>query len=547
MTASQAGVPRPGPPADLTRHRLTVAGVSKTFGAARVLHDIGLAIAPGELHGLVGQNGCGKSTLVKILTGVYTPDPGGDIAVDGRPLPLPVRPLDARAAGLSIVHQNLGLVDDRSVWENVRLGRYRTAGPFRRIDTKAERRAVADVLARLGVTIDVNEHVGGLSAEDRAAVAIARAIQDHEPGGGLIIFDESTRAMGKQARLRFFDLVRSVIDTGVSVLMISHQLEEVVEVTDRVTVLRDGEVVETGIPTKDIDEAGLTRLMLGRHMVTHTRVDSHARDNLVAEVRGLAVRSVSGFDLDLKRGEIVGLTGIVGSGAVAAAEAIGGARPARGGTLSVAGPVTPGAGGRPRKIRLRGKRDSSEEFIRAGVAFVAERRLEQGLAAEMTVTQNLTLPRIKARGHFLRAGGAWQAAETAAMISKLDIRPPDPHKTVGTLSGGNQQKVLLGKWLAGQPSLLVLHEPTQAVDVGARHDIIDAIRAAARDGCGVIVSSVDASDLAVLCDRVLVFRDGAVVAELTGELTQDQILEATFGSLAKENGAAKADEKGVAQ
>jgi ribose transport system ATP-binding protein len=565
VTASQAGAPFPGQPADTTQQqRLTVAGVSKTFGSARVLRDIGLQIAPGELHGLVGQNGCGKSTLVKILTGIYTPDPGGAIAVDGSPLALPVRPLEARAAGLSIVHQNLGLVDDRSVWENVRLGRYKTRGLTRRIDGKAERRAVAEVLARLGVTIDVNEHVGELSAEDRAAVAVARAIQDHQPGGGLIIFDESTRAMGKQARLRFFDLVKSVVDTGVSVLMISHQLEEVVEVTDRVTVLRDGQVVETGIPTKDIDEAGLTRLMLGRHVVTHTRGDSHARDELVAGIQDLAVRSVSGFDLHLKKGEIVGLTGIVGSGAVAVAEAVGGARQARGGVLRVAD--TKARHGKPREIRLGKKRDSSQEFINAGVAFVAERRLEQGLAAEMTVSQNLTLPRISSRGNWLRAGGGWQAAETAAMISKLDIRPPDPHQTVGTLSGGNQQKVLLGKWLAGEPTLLVLHEPTQAVDVGARHDIINAIRAAATDGCGVLISSVDAADLAVLCDRVLVFRDGQVVAELSGELTQDDIIDATFGtpgdadqapvSATADRGAAagaapdgnrELDEKGVAQ
>ena len=530
MTASQAGTPFPGQSADTTQqNRLAVAGVSKTFGPARVLRDIGLRIAPGELHGLVGQNGCGKSTLVKILTGIYTPDPGGAIAVDGRPLSLPVRPLEARAAGLSIVHQNLGLVDDRSVWENVRLGRYKTTGFARRIDGKGERRAVAAVLARLGVTVDVNEHVGELSAEDRAAVAVARAIQDHEPGGGLIILDESTRAMGAQARRRFFDLVKSVVDTGVSVLMISHQLEEVVEVTDRVTVLRDGQVVESGIPTKDIDEAGLTRLMLGRHVVTHTRGDSHAQDELAARVQGLAVRSVSGFDLDLQKGEIVGLTGIVGSGAVAVAESIGGARQARGGSLLVEDKNA--RHGKPRQIRLRKKRDTTQEFIHAGVAVVAERRLEQGLAAEMTMSQNLTLPRISSRGHWLRAGGGWQAAETAEMIAKLDIKPPDPYMPVGTLSGGNQQKVLLGKWLAGKPAVLVLHEPTQAVDVGARHDIINAIREAASEGCGVIISSVDAADLAVLCDRVLVFRGGKVVTELSGELTQDEIIDATFGTL----------------
>jgi ribose transport system ATP-binding protein len=525
------------------QHRLEVAAVSKTFGSARVLRDIGLRIAPGELHGLVGQNGCGKSTLVKILTGIYPPDSGGAITVDGRPLSLPVRPLEARAAGLSVVHQNLGLVDDRTVWENVRLGRFKAAGRFsRRIDGKAERAAVAVVFARLGARVDVNERVGGLSAEDRAAVAIARAMQDHEPGGGLIIFDESTRAMGKAARLRFFDLVQSVIDSGASVLMISHQLEEVVEVTDRVTVMRDGLVVETGIPTKDIDEAGLTRLMLGRHLVTHSRVGSRARPELAAQVRHLVVRSVKDFDLDLKKGEIVGLTGLVGSGAVAVAEAIGGAREARAGTLTVDG----------RKLSVKAKRGSNEDFIQAGVAFVAERRLEQGLAAELSVTQNLTLPRVRSRGNRMRIGGAWQAEETTAMIEKLDIKPPDPNQLVGTLSGGNQQKVLLGKWLAGKPRLLVLHEPTQAVDVGARHDIIDAIRAAAADGCGVLISSVDAADLSVLCDRVLVFRAGSVTAELTGDLTQDDIIHATFGSPSEPSGAqrpqdSEPDRKGVAR
>jgi ribose transport system ATP-binding protein len=506
------------------QHRLQVAQVSKTFGSARVLRDIGMNIAPGELHGLVGQNGCGKSTLVKILTGIYTPDPGGAVAVDGRELSLPIRPLEARAAGLAVVHQNLGLVDDHTVWENVRLGRYRAANRFsRRIDGKAERAAVATMLARLGANIDVNEKVGELSAEDRAAVAVARALQDHAEGGGLIIFDESTRAMSKKARGRFFELVRGVINGGASVLMISHQLEEIVEVTDRVTVMRDGQVVETGIPTKDTDEAGLTRLMLGRHLGAQNRVATVATESAAASVRDLNVRSVRQLDLDVKRGEIVGLTGLVGSGAVAVAEAIGGARLAQGGTLAVGG----------RTLHLRKKRASAEDFIAAGVAFVAERRLEQGLAAEMTVTENLTLPRVKARGGRFRTGRTWQAEETAVMIKKLDIRPPDPHKVVGTMSGGNQQKVLLGKWLAGKPGLLVLHEPTQAVDVGARSDIIDAIREAAKDGCGVLISSVDAADLAVLCDRVLVFRDGNVVAELTGDLTQDEIIHATFESPAE--------------
>jgi ribose transport system ATP-binding protein len=513
VTISQAG--GPGGP----QHRLEVAHLSKTFGSARVLRDIKLSVAPGELHGLVGQNGCGKSTLVKILTGVYTPDPGGSIAVDGRRLRTPVQPMEQREAGVSVVHQNLGLVDDRTVWENVRLGRYQARGPFRKINSRAERESVAAALARLGRAIDVSALAGTLTAEDRATVAIARAVQDHRPGGGLIIFDESTRALGKSARGRFFELVRSLTDGGASVLLISHRLEEIVEATDRVTVLRDGQVVETGILTRDIDEAGLTRMMLGRHLVTHSRVDSHARDDVAASVRGLCAGQVRGLDLAVRRGEIVGLTGLMGSGFEEVAEVLGGARRAEAGELAV------GA----RTLSLSARRASTEDFVGAGVGYVPERRLEEGLAAEMTVAENMTLPRVRSKGSRLRTGSAWQAEEAKTMIAKLDIRPPRPDAPVGTLSGGNQQKVVLAKWLAGRPNLLVLREPTQAVDVGARHDIIDAIREAAKDGCGVLIASIDAADLAVLCDRVLVFRNGEVAGELSGELDQDGIIRATFG------------------
>jgi ribose transport system ATP-binding protein len=476
-------------------------------------------VACGELHGLVGQNGCGKSTLVKILSGVYSPEPGAAIAVDGQRLSLPIHPMDQRQAGVAVVHQNLGLVDDRTVWENVRLGRYQAGRVFRRINRRAEQAAVQEILARLGRNIDVNQPVGTLSAEDRAVVAITRAMQDHREGGGLIIFDESTRALGRSARSRFFELVKSLIAGGASVLLISHQLEEIVEATDRVTVLRDGAVVEAGVATRDVDEAALTRMMLGRHLVTHGRVDSHAQDTAVASARGLAAGPVTGLDLDVKRGEVVGLTGLVGSGYQEAAEALGGARRAEAGQLTVQDQV----------LALDRRRGSTQEFISAGIAFVPESRLSEGLAAELSVAQNLTLPRVRSRGRRLRTGAAWQAEETAGMIAKLDIKPPNPDALISTLSGGNQQKVLLAKWLAGTPNLLVLHEPTQAVDVGARHDLIDAIREAAGNGCGIVIASIDAVDLAVLCDRVLVFRDGQVAAELTGQLDQDDIVHATFG------------------
>ena len=499
--------------------RLAVDGLSKTFGPTRALRGVGLRIGSGELHGLVGQNGCGKSTLIKILTGVYTPDPGGSITVDGRALSLPVRPAQQREAGVSVVHQNLGLVEDRTVWENVRIGRYRAGRFSRRIDRGHERAEARRVLERLGHPLDVDAPVGRLSAQDRAVAAIARAVQDHRPGQGLVIFDESTRALGRAARARFFELVRSLTAEGTSVLLISHQLEEVVQVTDRVTVLRDGEVVETGVETGSVDEAELTRMMLGRHLAVHGRVAGTARDETIASVRGLTVAPVAGFDLQIRRGEIVGLTGLVGSGFAEAAEAIAGARTAESGTLAVGG----------RALDLARRRVSTEDFVAAGVAYVPERRLEEGVAGEMTVADNLTLPRVRSRGGRLRIGAAWQEQETAAMIEKLDIRPPNPRAPLATLSGGNQQKVLLGKWLAGTPELLVLHEPTQAVDVGARHDIVDAVRQAAAEGCGVLLASIDPGDLAVLCDRVLVFREGEVVRELTGEIEPDAITHAVFG------------------
>jgi ribose transport system ATP-binding protein len=511
-----AGAPgaAPGQPS-----RLAVDGLSKSFGPTRALRGVGLRIGRGELHGLVGQNGCGKSTLIKILTGVYAPDPGGSIAVDGRALGLPVRPAQQREAGVSVVHQNLGLVEDRTVWENVRIGRYRAGRLSRRIDRGHERAEARRVLERLGHPLDVDAPVGRLSAQDRAVAAIARAVQDHRPGEGLVIFDESTRALGREARARFFELVRSLTAEGTSVLLISHQLEEVVAVTDRVTVLRDGQVVETGVETARVDETELTRMMLGRHLAVHGRAASTAQQDTAASVRGLSVGPVDGFDLQIRSGEIVGVTGLVGSGFAEAAEAVAGARTARGGVVSVGG----------RALDLARKRVSTEESVGAGVAYVPERRLEEGVAGEMTVADNLTLPRVRSRGGRLLIGAAWQQQETAAMIEKLDIRPPDPRAPLATLSGGNQQKVLLGKWLAGAPNLLVLHEPTQAVDVGARHDIIDAVRRAAADGCGVLLASIDPADLAVLCDRVLVFREGRVARELTGELEPDTITHAVFG------------------
>ncbi|WP_345731026.1 ATP-binding cassette domain-containing protein, partial [Cryptosporangium minutisporangium] len=250
--------------------RLRIDNVSKTFGRNRALRNVSLNVQPGEIHALVGQNGSGKSTLAKILTGFHPADPGGRIVVDGAELALPVRPLEARARGLAVVHQSLGLVNDHSVVENLRVGRFRATRWSRRIRWNEERAAAAEVLERLGCVVSLDAPVGSLREEDRASVAIARALQDAqraqgaESGQGVIIFDESTRSLNRETLEHFYEILDDVVVTGTSVLLITHRLDEVIEAADRVTVLRDGVAVEADRPTVGLTEADLVHLLLGR-------------------------------------------------------------------------------------------------------------------------------------------------------------------------------------------------------------------------------------------------------------------------------------------
>ncbi|ROO87194.1 ribose transport system ATP-binding protein [Actinocorallia herbida] len=496
--------------------RLRVRGISKTFGSHRALDDIVLDVRAGELHGLVGQNGCGKSTLVKVLTGYHAPDPGGEITVDGEPLTLPVSPLAARARGVSVVHQSLGLLDDHSVVENMRLGRFGASRWSRRILWSRERASAAAALDRLGCRVDLDAKAGGLSEQDRATVAIARALQDLPDGGGLIVFDESTRALTRDSLAHFYDLVRTVLALGASALMINHRIEEVIEQADRVTVLRDGRVVEAGLDTSGLTEADLVRAMLGYELrpLPGGRADRAGRDGgVTAHVK--AGGGLGDLSISVAAGEVVGVTGVIGSGFEEVPYLLAGARQAHG-ELRIGG----------RRIPLG--RSRHRELLRAGVALVPERRETEGLALELSVLENLTLPRVGDRRPWW-TGHDWQRREALEMIELLGVRPPHPGLPVGSLSGGNQQKVQLAKWLAGKPRLLLVHEPTHAVDVGARQDIAVAIHRAAAEGCAVLVASADPAELALLCDRVLIFDGGVIVDELNGPPGAAEIVESTFG------------------
>jgi len=514
---------------------LSVESLSITFGNARVLHDVAFDVRPGEIHALIGQNGSGKSTVAKILTGIYTPDAGSTIVSDGLTLSLPIRPDVARANGVAVVHQTLGLVNDATVIENTRLGRLTGSRFLRRVDWKKERAATEAVFERMGRQIPLDAKVGTLREDERAVVAIARALQDLQLGGGLIILDESTRALGRQSLENFFGLLDGIVATGTSVLLITHRLEEVVEAADRVTVLRDGRVVVAGREVEGLDKTALASLMLGRNAddLEHRSAPAVIQDAQSVRIESLTGLRVRDLSFEVRPGEVVGLTGLGGSGYDDVPYLISGVTRAEAGTVALPkGPV-------------KAHRLNPAAATAAGIALVPEGRDTAGLAMSQTLTENLAFPQSstsKSSVRPLKAGE--EKALAASWIERLDVRPNAPRGLLKNFSGGNQQKVLLAKWLATAPDLLLLHEPTQAVDVGARHTIVGAVRQAAHDGCAVIVAGSDENELALLCDRVLVFSDGVVREELTGDLTPERIVQAiyTTGSRNKLRQRAAADQ-----
>jgi ribose transport system ATP-binding protein len=496
--------------------RLSVRALTKTFGSARVLTDVELTVRPGEVHGLAGQNGSGKSTLIKIVTGLYTPDAGAQFEVDGEPVRLPVRWPEVHAAGISVVHQDLGLLDQLTVAENICIGGFPTTR-LGRISRGRRDELAARTLDRLGVPLTPGRLVGTLTAAQRAEVAIARAMRDHTPGSGLIILDESTRALSGADLEHIHQLLRRIAADGSSALMVSHSLPELIAVTDRVTVLRDGRVVGAGLPTPGLSEQELARRMLGstveavaprenRPVVpatpsTATTTTTSATSSTPATrtspaavtVTGLTGPKLAEVSFTVAPGEILGITGLPGSGYEQLPYLVTGAQPATGGQL-----VT-----RTGKVALA--RGSVAACLRAGVVLVPERRDRDGLAFELNVRDNISLPNLTRNGRPWFVARRWQQDDADAAVKTLGIRPSTPSILVKQLSGGNQQKVLLAKWLTVGPDLLVLHEPTQAVDIGARTDILHALQRAANTGVAVLLVSSEPEDLVATCDRILVY------------------------------------------
>jgi ribose transport system ATP-binding protein len=498
---------------------LSVRDCSKTFSGVTVLRNASIDIMPGEVHGLVGQNGSGKSTLIKILVGYHDPDPGASISVLGRPVDLPMKAGGAARLGISVLHQDLALIDAASVVENVRLGLYETRFG-RRVSWRDERRLVRKSLERLDVHVDPDAQVGTLAPVDRALIAIVRAVEQlPDDGCGLLILDEPTPHLPRNGVERLFATIREVAAGGVGVLFVSHRMDEIRELTDTVTILREGAVVASAT-TASIDDDRVTELLLGFALDRlYPDEQSSQRSDLALRVRGVRGAMVSDLSLDLHQGEIIGLTGLSHMGWDEVPYLLFGAAQAGAGELEIP------AGTRP--IALQ--RFTPTQAVRKGIALLPANRLQDSGVAAASLKENVTLPTLEKEfvGGRLRHGREQRRAQR--LLTEHDVRPPDPQRLLATLSGGNQQKALLGKWFEIEPRILLLHEPTQGVDIGARSQIYQRLRAAAIGGMAVVVASVEYEDLANVCDRVLVFRDGQVVSELAGgALTYERVVEQCF-------------------
>ncbi len=497
--------------------------VSKSFGATRALQDAGLTVYPGEVHGLLGTNGSGKSTMLKILSGFIAPDDGAELTVRGERAPIPVGG-EYRRLGWGFVHQDLALYPSRRVLDNFHLRGPVASPPYAR-SWRREYRKVSEILERLHLSLDPRETVDRLAQPQRALLAIARAMyeaelgnEQHQADGNspreVLFLDESTVSLEARDRAELLRVIRRMTARGCAVVIVSHDLGEVRELTDRVTVLRDGRVVGTGL-TAELSEGDLLTLVAGslpEQQVEHEPPDDSSAQ-VVLGVADLVGPSVGGVSFECRRGEILGLTGLVGSGFDEVPYLLYGAVRASAGQVVLAGEQFEARWLRPNRA------------IRLGLCLVPGDRRLQGVVASATVRANVTLPSLERyRGVLGWVSRTREDRDAAASTTRVGLVPPDYNAPVSAFSGGNQQKAVLAKWFNTLPKMLMLHEPTVGIDVRARAQVQELLRTAAGDGQGILCVSGDFEQLEQLCDRVLVMRKGRIRAELTGSrLTKSTI------------------------
>jgi simple sugar transport system ATP-binding protein len=474
---------------------LRLRNVSKTFGGVRALQSVDFEVRRGEVHCLAGENGCGKSTLIKIVTGVYTPDPGAEIELFGESLAA-ITPARARALGLAVIWQDLALFPHMTVAENIAFDEMVGLLPRLAVQSRYRGRVQA-VLDRLGVALDLDARLNTLPIAQRQVVAIARALMGD---ARLVFMDEPTASLTQSETDALLSVVRTLSAQGIAVVFVSHRLAEVIDVAERVTVLRDGRLVGV-YPTEGMTQVRLGELMTGTAHETSVTARDRSEAAPVLEVEGLTrTGEFEDVSLTIRKGEVVGLTGLIGAGRTELAHALIGMRRPDAGTIRIDG----------RPVRFGSIRDS----IAAGVAYVSEDRLSLGLIQPQSIADNMTISVLdRILGTMGVLSPARQSDLVGHWIGELAIKVGRPEDAVSTLSGGNQQRVVLAKWLATEPRLLILDSPTVGVDVGARAGIFRIVRKLADEGLAILLISDEVTEVMFNADRVLHMADGRIVGE----------------------------------
>lgn len=483
---------------------LSVKNIQKSFGGVHALKGVNLDIKQGEIHCLAGENGCGKSTLIKIISGFYQPD-AGEIEISGQKYPV-MTPSDAIKAGVQVIYQDFSVFPNLSVVENLAYNRV-LANKEKFVNRKEFRRIAEEAVGKINFHVDLDALVETLPVADKQLIAISRALLDDSK---LIIMDEPTTALTRREVTRLFEIIDSLKKSGVTILFVSHKLDEVFEISDRITVLRSGENVVT-CPTSEIDEDKFAFYMTGRHFTKQETAQKKPIGGVALEVKNLSARGFENVSFQLHAGEILGVAGQLGSGRTELA-------------LSLFGLIRPTGG----EILINGKKAAVRSAVSAqkhGIALVPEDRLTEGLFLPQSIIRNITVTQfdaLSAKGGFL--SGKKLTQESAKGVEELGVATGDHHLPVQTLSGGNQQKVMLARWLATKPKILILNGPTVGVDIGAKHDIYHLLRDLANQGIAILIVSDDLKEIISTCDRAIVMRGGRMTGEISGDRLSEKVL-----------------------
>ncbi len=486
---------------------LSLSGIEKSFPGVKALRGVQLDLGAGEVHALMGENGAGKSTLMKIITGVYQPD-AGEMRVDGVPVSVP-GPRAAQALGISIIHQELFLMNHLTAAQNIFIGREPRKGFGLFVDEAKMRADTAALFARMKVDIDPDVEVGTLTVARQQLVEIAKALSFNSR---VLIMDEPTSALNETEVEHLFAIIEDLKRQGVGIVYITHKMDEVKRIADRVTIMRDGQYIDT-LPAATTDMATIISLMVGRELADSSRAEGQGSDEVVLSVRGLnrgrAIRDVS---FALKRGEILGFAGLMGAGRTEVARAIFGADPIDSG-----------------EIEVHGKRQvihSPKEAVRLGLAYLSEDRKHFGLVTGMSVGDNITMaswPRFLKAGFFM--DDARMRAASKEFVERLRVKTPSIFQETKLLSGGNQQKVVIAKWLLRDCDILIFDEPTRGIDIGAKAEIYKLLQGLAAQGKAIVVISSELPEVLRLSHRILVMCEGRITGELDGPTaTQESIM-----------------------